>query len=91
MSKDKEREKIKRDCFNALSTARLAIRKEFPYYSTVTYGFIPRIAHGYGTLGVTPGMVLIIDPVWYLALEKEIPDDVTSPVRSTERRSRTDR
>lgn len=72
----KEEEKARKACLSALSTARLAISKKYPYYGTVVYGLIPRMAPGYGTLGVTPGMVLVIDPIWYVNMEKEIDKDL---------------
>ena len=59
-------------CMAALSVARAFIKKEAPYYSTVIYGFIPYFAEGFGTLGVSPGMSLIIDPQWYVEMDKEV-------------------
>jgi predicted metal-dependent peptidase len=73
---NKAEDKIKMECLSALATARMSIRKNFPYYSTIIYGLIPRMAPGYGTLGVTPGMVLIVDPTWYVGMENEIDDAV---------------
>lgn len=59
-------------CLEALAVARAYIKKEAPYYSTIIYGFIPHFVEGLGTLGVTKGMVLLLDPKWYVNMEKEV-------------------
>lgn len=59
-------------CLEALSVARAYIRREAPYYSTIVYGFIPHFVDGLGTLGVTAGMALLIDPKWYVEMDKEV-------------------
>lgn len=59
-------------CLNALAVARSFIKREAPYYSTIIYGFIPHFVEGLGTLGVTTGMALIIDPKWYVDMKKEV-------------------
>lgn len=59
-------------CLEALAVARAYIRLKAPYYSTIIYGLVPRFIEGIGTLGVTPGMVLMIDPKWYVEMESEI-------------------
>ncbi len=58
-------------CLEALSIARAYIKKEAPYYSTIVYGLVPYFADGLGTLGVTRGMVLLIDPKWFIEMTKE--------------------
>lgn len=73
--------KLRKDCLSALATARLAIRKDFPYYSSIIYGFVPRMAPGLGTLGVSPGMVLTVDPVWFTNMAKEVDPDIKGLAR----------
>ena len=68
MNKDRQYD-IK--CLEALSIARAFIKREAPYYSTIVYGLIPHFVDGLNTLGVTKGMVLMIDPKWYSELGKE--------------------
>lgn len=58
-------------CLEALSLARAYIRREAPYYSSIIYGLIPHFQEGLETLGVTAGMVMLIDPVWYVDMVKE--------------------
>lgn len=59
-------------CLEALAVARAFIKREAPYYSTIVYGFIPHFADGIGTLGVTAGMALILDPKWFVEMENEV-------------------
>jgi len=63
---------IEIECFKALSTARMFIKQKGPYFSTIVYSFIPRFAPGLGTLGLSKGLVLTIDPQWYVDMEKEV-------------------
>jgi predicted metal-dependent peptidase len=70
---------IEIQCLEALSLARSYIRREAPYYSTIVYGFIPHFEVGLGTLGVTPGMALIVDPKWYVEMNKEVGHITTMP------------
>jgi len=58
-------------CLEALSLARSFIKREAPYYSTIIYGFVPHFHEGLGTLGVSKGMSLIVDPKWYVNMDKE--------------------
>jgi predicted metal-dependent peptidase len=58
-------------CLEALSIARAIIKREAPYYSTIIYGLVPHFIDGLGTLGVSKGMVLLIDPKWYSEMHKE--------------------
>lgn len=58
-------------CYEALAVARAYIKREAPYYSTIVYGLVPHFIEGFGTLGVSPGMSLIIDPKWFVEMEKE--------------------
>lgn len=60
-------------CLEALSVARAHIKREAPYYSTVIYGMVPHFADGIHTLGVTKGMILVIDPKWYVEMSEEVP------------------
>jgi len=59
-------------CYEALAVARSYIKREAPYYATIVYGFIPYFQEGMGTLGVSPGMLLHIDPKWYVEMDKEV-------------------
>lgn len=77
-------DKATKECYSALSTARMTIRKNFPWYSTITYGLIPQMVPGLGTLGVSPGMVMIIDPFWYVDMQKEIDPKVTGLERKNQ-------
>lgn len=67
--KEKDYERL---CHEALSLARAYIKKTAPYYSTIIYGFIPQFVEGFGSLGVTKGMILLIDPKWFVEMEKEV-------------------
>lgn len=68
----RKQESYESQCLTALALARAYIRREAPYYSTIIYGFVPYFAEGKGTLGVSPGMSLIIDPKWFVEMEKEV-------------------
>src|SRR6187431_2053667 len=59
-------------CMEALAVARAYIKKEAPYYSTIVYGLIPHLVDDLGTLGVTKGMVMLLDPKWYTQMDKEV-------------------
>jgi len=54
-----------RQCLEDLAIARMYISKEFPYFSLKAYAMCPHMAPGYGTVGTTGGMGLIIDPQWF--------------------------
>lgn len=66
-------------CLQALSVARAYIRREAPYYSTIVYGFVPHFVDGLHTLGVSTGMAMLIDPQWYVEMEKETKHITTMP------------
>jgi hypothetical protein len=61
-------------CMMALSEARAYINKHGAYYAKIIYGLVPYFVPGFHTLAVTRGLVLLIDPVWYVEMEKEITD-----------------
>ena len=52
-------------CADALQEARAYVMLKGPYYSRLLYGLIPTVAEGLGTIGVTKGLVLVIDPIWF--------------------------
>lgn len=49
-----------------LSEFRAIVRLKAGYVSSVLYGLVPYFVEGYGTMGVTPGLVHIIDPKWVM-------------------------
>lgn len=60
------------ECRKALAEARAYIKKTGPYFSTLIYGLIPRMAPGCGTMGVTKGLVLYVDPEWFMEQKPDI-------------------
>lgn len=63
---------IEDKCLEALAVARYIIRQRAPYFSSVVYGFIVRMIPGIHTLGVSKGMVLALDPEWFVNMENEV-------------------
>jgi predicted metal-dependent peptidase len=68
------REELEHECLEALAVARAYLCKKSPYFSSALYGLVPKILPGLlssagGGFGVTKGMVLYIDPEWFLGLE----------------------
>lgn len=61
-------------CMRALETSRAYIYKHGPYYCKTIYGLVPYYQRGLGTVGVTKGMVLLIDPIWFTTLKDEVTD-----------------
>jgi len=61
-------------CLVLLAEARSYICKNGPYFSAIVYGLIPVFRPGIHTLGVTKGLVLAIDPVWYVDMTNELPE-----------------
>jgi len=61
----------------ALAKARAVLRKKAPYICSTVYGLVPHFHEGLskvapGPMAVTKGMVLIIDPEWYITLSPEM-------------------
>lgn len=52
-----------------LARARAIIRTRAPYIMRTIYGFIPMMVPELRTMGVSKGMVLILDPVWLCSIE----------------------
>jgi predicted metal-dependent peptidase len=50
-------------CCRMLGLARLEVLKRAPYYSSLLYSLVPVMAPGFGTIGITDNLLLIIDPV----------------------------
>jgi predicted metal-dependent peptidase len=67
----KEARPYDKRCLDALSVARAFIKREAPYYSTIVYGLIPHFIDGIHTLAVSSNMSLLIDPKWFVEMEKE--------------------
>lgn len=68
---------LDRECGEALAKARAIIKKKAPYICSTLYGLVPHFHPGLATIaagpmGVTKGMVLIIDPDWYITLTPEM-------------------
>jgi len=61
-----------RQCLEDLAIVRMYISKEFPYFALNTYALCPHMAAGYGTVGTTAGMGLIIDPEWFSGMGSEL-------------------
>jgi len=66
-----EKDKAIEACEDTLAETRAYLRYRAPYIMSLVYGLIPHYAWGIGTLGVTKGMVLYIDPVWFVSLPVE--------------------
>lgn len=49
-----------------LAEFRAIVRLKAGYVSSVLYGLVPCFIEGLGTMGVTPGLVHIIDPKWIM-------------------------
>lgn len=49
-----------------LSEFRAIVRLKAGYLASLLYGLVPYFVEGYGTMGVTPGLVHIIDPKWIM-------------------------
>lgn len=49
-----------------LAEFRAIVRLKAGYVSSVLYGLVPYFVEGFGTMGVTPGLVHIIDPKWIM-------------------------
>jgi predicted metal-dependent peptidase len=62
------------ECLRVLAEVRALIRQKAPYYSRILYGLRPYFEKDLGTLGVTKGMVLIIDPVWFVKMDEALVD-----------------
>lgn len=59
-------------CGHQLQIARAYVKHKAPYVSRILYGLVPHAAPGYGTLGVSKGMVLVIDPAWFITLTTNV-------------------
>jgi predicted metal-dependent peptidase len=77
MAKKDKKEKKKDysdDCLRARSETRAFIKQKAPYFMTIMYGFVPRLIPGLRTMGVTNQMVLVVDPEWFVEMQRNIPD-----------------
>lgn len=52
-----------------ISEFRAVVRLKAGYVSSILYGLVPHFEEGYGTMGVTPGLVHIIDPMWVMKFD----------------------
>ena len=75
----------KRECMQVLAAARACLFKKAPYLSHIMYGLVPRVVSGVHTVGVTQGMVLYINPDWFLDVGNELPETL----KPSERRKQT--
>jgi len=82
-------EDLERRCLDALAAARAFLIYKAPYFSSTLYGLVPKVLPGMlaqtggkGGFGVTRGMVLYMDPEWFLAIE----DQVDQTLSVTDRR-----
>lgn len=60
------------ECLRALAETRAFVKQKAPYFMTIVYGFVPRLIPGMGTMGVSKQMVLIVDPEWFVEMERNV-------------------
>jgi predicted metal-dependent peptidase len=58
-----EVKEMEEKCYGLLAVARLEVLKRAPYYGSLLYTLVPHMAPGFGTLGITENLILIVDPV----------------------------
>lgn len=58
-----EVQKLTDECYKRLSKARLEVLKRGPYFGSLLYSLVPVMAPGFGTLGVTEDLILVVDPI----------------------------
>lgn len=79
-------EQLIRRCNSALASARACLLDGAPYFSSTVYGLVPRIIpgllkrEGVGC-GVTKGMVLYVDPEWFLSIGEGAAEKATDQRR----------
>lgn len=59
---------VERRCNKALAETRAYILSRAKYFASLLYGLIPHYVEGFGTLAVSKGMVLILDPEWFITM-----------------------
>ena len=53
-----------------LAEFRAVVRLKAGYVQSILYGLIPHFVEGKKTMGVTPGLVHYIDPVWIMQFDQ---------------------
>jgi len=89
-------EELELKCLDALAAARAYLLHRAPYFSATLYGLVPKVLPGMlaqtggkGGFGVTRGMVLYMDPEWFLGIEDKLDTNLSTTDRrkeATERR-----